>query len=177
MAAHWLHRVVVGSAAIDRYHSLQEERCSVVLVHCFRFGTTSLLVLDPLDKVVNNGWPRRLLGPESQGLVRESELGELECLVPHVLVNALLEGSGEELLPPVQPRRAGTRPLDRRKRRAEEKIPEGYGLIESRLLGIAGSGYRERILVDTLEKFPVPRQLCLQVPDIGLLLLDGIAAV
>jgi hypothetical protein len=50
-------------------------------------------------------------------------------------------------------------------------------LIESRLLGIAGSGYRERILVDTLEKFPVPRQLCLQVPDIGLLLLDGIAAV
>jgi hypothetical protein len=107
---------------------------SVLFVHWFSLGPATLLVLDPCHKVINDRRPRRLFGPEAHFFVDECELRELQCLVPHVFVDALLVRSGEEFFPPVQPRCASARPLDCRQRGAEEEVPEGNGLFEGSLL-------------------------------------------
>lgn len=112
---------------------VKRRRCLVVLVHSLCLSATALLGLDPFNEVVDDGGPRRLLGPEGHGVVGECELSKLQRLVPHVLVDALLERRSEELFPPVQPWCASTLPLDRGQWRAKEELPELDGLFETGL--------------------------------------------
>jgi hypothetical protein len=148
----------------------------VLLIHLLCLLAAALLVLNPVNEVVNDRRPRRLLRPEFHGLVLERELGEFERLVPHVLVDAFLERRLHELLPPVKPRRAGALPLDGGELGAEEDVPEGDGLLERSLARVWGLGGDEGVLVDALKELFVGGQLALEVLDVGPLLVDGLAA-
>lgn len=84
----------------SKYPGQRQPRDFSVL-HCLGLlGTAALLDLDPLDKLIDDRRPRCVLVPEAKGVVLQRELGELECLVPHVAVDALLPLGLEELLPP-----------------------------------------------------------------------------
>lgn len=82
----------------------------------------------------------------------------------------------EKLGPPCQPGRIRARPLDRGKRRREKELPVGHGHVKRYCLLAAGFAENKGVLVDLGEGVFVGWQSLLEGLDVGLLLVDGIAA-
>ena len=114
------------------------------------FPTRPLLRLDPLDKLVDHARPAAFLIPEPQAIVLHRFLGEIQRLLPEVLVDRLGPLLRLKLQPPVQPRRPRRPPFVRRRR--EQHLPELHRQLERERLGAGRERELERVFVHALEQ-------------------------
>lgn len=111
---------------------------------------------DEADKLVNDARPRRVLAPEPQTGILKRLLRKHKRLVPQVLVDGLAVALGEEVQPPLQPRRVRARPGQRRRR--EQHAPVLGRRFEGEALLALGAGDEEGVAVDVAQDLRVGGQ-------------------
>ena len=127
----------------------------ILFLHCFLLSTSTLLLLDPVDELIDDRWPGRLLVPESHVLIRQRQLCKLQCLVPHVLVDTLLPRRDKEFRPPAKPWRIRTVPLDWGQIRTEQQFPISGGGLQCDGFLTRALCNNEGVLVDAREELLV----------------------